>query len=301
MDVARQTRVPLGQSGLSIAPLGFGMWRMASEDLETALASVDAALEAGMTLFDTADIYGLGTPLGFGGAERLLGRVLKARPELRGQIVLATKGGITPPVPYDSSAAYLIKACEASLERLGIEQVDLYQIHRPDPLAHPAEVAAALERLQRDGKVRAVGVSNYTVAQTRALMAHLTVPLASTQPEYSPLCLAPLEDGTLDLAMERDFAVLAWSPLGGGRLMQDGSGDRDRAVIEVLDRLAGEYGASRAAITAAWVRSHPCRPVPIVGTQSPERLRAIAVAHTLELARAHWYEVLVAARGAPMP
>jgi aryl-alcohol dehydrogenase-like predicted oxidoreductase len=297
----QQDRTPSGLTSKHWSPLAFGMWRMATEDLNAALATVDAALEAGMTVFDTADIYGLGTPIGFGGAEALLGRVLRARPQLREEIVLATKGGITPPVPYDSSAAYLVRACEASLTRLGVESIDLYQIHRPDLLTHPAELAGALERLVRDGKVRAVGVSNTTVAQTRALLAHLTVPLASLQPEYSPLYLAPLEDGTLDLAMEHGLAVLAWSPLGGGRLMGEGSSERERAVISVLNRLAGEYGVSRAAVTLAWVRAHPSHPVPIVGTQSPERLRALRAAHTLTLTPSQWYEVLVAARGAPMP
>ena len=293
--------VPLGRSGFHVSPVGFGMWRMAGDDVNAALATVDAALEAGLTLFDTADIYGLGTPIGFGGAEALLGRAMRARPALRHQIVLATKGGITPPVPYDSSAEYLVRACEASLTRLGVETIDLYQIHRPDHLAHPAEVAAALERLHRDGKVRAIGVSNYTVAQTRALLAHLTLPLAALQPEYSPLYLGPLEDGTLDLAMEHSMAVLAWSPLGGGRLMGTGSNDRERAVIGVLDALAADYGVSRAAVTAAWVMAHPSRPIPLMGSQSAERLRALAAIPSIQLTRAQWYSVLVAARGAPMP
>ncbi len=294
-------RVPLGRSGLHVSPLGFGMWRMGGDDLDATLATIDAALASGLTLFDTADIYGLGTSSGFGGAERLFGRVLKARPALRDQIILATKGGITPPVPYDSSAPYLVRACEASLIRLGVNVIDLYQIHRPDHLTHPAEVAAALERLHRDGKVRAVGVSNYTVAQTRALLAHLTLPLASVQPEYSPLCVDPLQDGTLDLAMEQNVAVLAWSPLAGGRLMRTGSTVREGAVIAVLDALATEYGVSRGAVTAAWVMAHPSRPVPLMGSQSPKRLRDVSSATGLHLTRTQWYAVLVAARGAPMP
>lgn len=288
-------------AAVPVGALGFGTWRMAGDDLEAALACVDAALEAGMTLFDTADIYGLGTAGGFGAAERLLGRALRARPGLRDRIVLATKGGITPPVPYDSSPASLVRACEASLERLGVEAVDLYQIHRPDLLAHPAEVAAALDRLRRDGKILAAGVSNYTVAQTRALMAHLPFPLAATQPEYSPLHLDPLVDGTLDLAVETGLTVLAWSPLGGGRLLSEGTNDRERAVMAVLDRLAAARGVGRAAVCAAWVCAHPSRPVALLGSQNPARLRALGAASQVKLDRREWYEVLVAARGAPMP
>jgi predicted oxidoreductase len=145
------------------------------------------------------------------------------------------------------------------------------------------------------------GTTNYTVAQARALLAHLTLPLASVQPEYSPLCVDPLQDGTLDLAMEQNVAVLAWSPLAGGRLMRTGSTVREGAVIAVLDALATEYGVSRGAVTAAWVMAHPSRPVPLMGSQSPKRLRDVSSATGLHLTRTQWYAVLVAARGAPMP
>ena len=201
-------RIPLGGSGLSVAPLGWGMWRLHGTDVAAARERIDAALEAGCTLFDTADIYGLGTAGGFGAAEALLGQVLVQAPQIRAQIVLATKAGIEPGVPFNSSADYLVGACEASLRRLG---VDLLQVHRPDVLAHPAEVARAFDTLHRQGQIRAAGVSNYTVAQTRALLGHLTLPLASLQPEYSPLALDPLYDGLLDLALERGIAVLACS------------------------------------------------------------------------------------------
>ncbi len=159
----KPTTVALGRSGLAVAPMGWGMWRFATLAPEAAHAVVDAALEVGCTLFDTADIYGIGTAGGFGAAETAFGQVLRDRPQLRAQIVLATNAGIRPGLPYDSSAKYLVDACEALLRRLGIEQIDLLQVHRPDLLAHPAEVAAAFEQLHRGGKIRALGVSNYTV------------------------------------------------------------------------------------------------------------------------------------------
>ncbi|HVH84911.1 MAG TPA: aldo/keto reductase, partial [Steroidobacteraceae bacterium] len=166
-------RIPLGSSGLRVAPLGWGMWRLAEPAEASPRERVEAALEAGCTLFDTADVYGYRHGSGFGTAELLLGKVLREAPRLRDSLVLATKAGITPPVPYDSSAEHLIAACEASLERLGVEYIDLYQIHRPDLLAHPGEVAQALERLRRAGKIRAAGVSNYSAAQFEALAGHL--------------------------------------------------------------------------------------------------------------------------------
>ena len=131
----------LGASGIEIAPIAWGMWRLAEDGRKAseAAALVHAALDAGITLFDTADIYGFDGQRGFGAAEMLLGAVLSAESGLREKMVLATKGGIMPPLPYDQSADYLRGALEASLKRLRTDTIDLYQIHRPDILAHPQE------------------------------------------------------------------------------------------------------------------------------------------------------------------
>ena len=182
-------RVALGATDVLVSRLGWGMWRFQGDDLAHASALVDAALDAGINLFDTADIYGFNGRDGFGDAEILLGRLFAADPGLRPKLVLASKGGVVPGVPYDSSADYLVAACEASLRRLGTDHLDLFQVHRPDVLTHPAEVARALESLVASGKVRAVGVSNYTCPQVAALVAHLQIPLASIQPQFSPLVL----------------------------------------------------------------------------------------------------------------
>jgi predicted oxidoreductase len=291
---------PLGKSGIEVAPIAWGMWRFAGVTPAEGQALIEAAFAAGVTLFDTADIYGFNGSGGFGDAEALLGQILTASPGMRDRMVLATKGGITPPVPYNSSRAYLMRALETSLKRLQVEQVDLYQIHRPDILAHPHEVARTLEEMVTSGKVRAVGVSNYTLAQTQALSALLTIPLASVQPEFSPLELAPITDGLLDLAMERDVAVLAWSPLGGGRLGAPGD-DRANAVAAALDLVANAAGVSRAAATYAWIMAHPARVIPIVGTQNVQRIGEIADVYKVKFTRQTWYDVLVAARGEKLP
>ena len=194
-------RRPLGKSSLTVSALAWGMWRFRGDDLAASRRLVETALEVGIDLFDTADIYGPGNGEPFGAAEALLGRVFAEAPGLRARMVLATKGGIEMGVPYNSSADYLVRACEASLKRLGVEQVDLYQIHRPDTLAHPAEVAKGLDQLRRAGKIAEAGVSNYSPSQVAALQAHLPFDLASTQPEYSPLAIAPISDGVLDQAV----------------------------------------------------------------------------------------------------
>jgi len=291
----------LGATDLPVSPLAWGMWRFHGIGTGEAAALVHAALDAGITLFDTADIYGFNGTGGFGDAETLLGQVFAQDASLRGRMVLATKGGITPPTPYNSSFAYLIEACEASLRRLRTDHVELYQIHRPDTLAHPQEVAAALTKLRDAGKILHAGVSNHSAAQTSALQSFLPFPLASHQPELSPLAIAPISDGVLDQAMEKRMSVLAWSPLGGGRLGGAGDDQRTRDVIAALDRIAERDRVARTAVAYAWVMAHPARPIPIVGSQQPDRIRQAAQAFDVKLTRDDWYAILTAARQAPLP
>ncbi len=284
-----------------IGPLGFGTWRFTTDDLAAARELVDTALDLGMNLVDTADVYGLdynGT--GFGGNEELLGKVLAQAPGLRDRMVLATKGGIMPPLPYDSSDAYLRSAVEASLGRLGVDVIDLYQIHRPDMFAHPAQVAETLAALVAEGKIRAIGISNHTPAQHDALIAHLgDLPLAASQPEYSPAFLGPLRDGTFDICMRDGVVPLAWSPLGGGRLMS-GEGV-PAALIATLDELAEREGVDRAAICYAFVLAHPSAPVALLGTQNPERLRGAVAALDVTLDRGDVYRIVQDSEGVPLP
>ena len=300
-----EARIPLGTSGLSVAPLGWGMWRLGEPGEASPRERVEAALEAGCTLFDTADVYGYRRGSGFGTAESLLGGVLREAPRLRDRMVLASKAGITPPVPYDSSAAHLIAACESSLGRLGVEHIDLYQIHRPDLLAHPSEVAEALERLRRAGKIRAAGVSNYSAAQFEALAFHLPFAIASVQNEISPLAIEALSDGTLDAAMRRGTGVIAWSPLAQGRLATPpgslSDSPRTDRVIATLEAIARRDGTSRTAVAYAWIMAHPARPIPLIGSQSPARIREARAAYAVQLTREDWYRILVASRGERMP
>lgn len=299
--VPRNALRPLGASGLMVSPLGWGMWRFGVDrDVSVAHARIEAALEAGINFFDTADIYGLDEGA-FGGAEAQLGRVFWEDRSLRDRMVLATKGGIVPGVPYDSSADYLVAACDASLQRLKTDVIDLWQIHRPDHLAHPAEIARAFDKMRSQGKVRAFGVSNFTTHQVSALVAHLDFPLASIQPEFSPFAIAPVSDGTLDQALQHSLAVLAWSPLGGGRISNPGDDAAAQRVVAALDLIAGQQGVSRAAVAYAWVMAHPSAPMPLVGSQNPDRIREAATAFNLRMMREDWYSVLVAARGVGMP
>ena len=283
-----------------VGPLGVGCWRFVARPDDELRAVLETGLDLGMNLVDTADIYGLGWGgQAFGEAEENLGRILADAPRLRERMVLATKGGIVPDVPYNSGRESVTAACEASLRRLRTDVIDLYQIHRPDMLTHPAELAGALDGLRSAGKIREAGVSNFTPAQHEALAAHLPFPLASSQPEYSAAHLAPLRDGTFDLCMRDGVVPLAWSPLGGGRL-GDGTGARAE-LLAVLDRLADREGVNRATVAVAFVLAHPSRPVALLGTQRPARLKLLATATGVRLDRSDVYDVIEASEGARLP
>lgn len=291
----------LGQTDITIGKIAFGCWRFAGHDVGTADTLIRTALDAGMNVIDTADIYGFSEfpdreDKGFGQAELRLGEVLSAAPTLRKQMILATKGGIDAVRPYDSSYPYLMRAIEASLERLNTDYVDLYQIHRPDMTTPMTEVARALNDMVDSGKTRLIGVSNFTVPQMRALRAHLKHPLTTIQPEFSALEQAPLENGVLDFAEEIGATVMAWSPLAGGRIPTT-----EGKVQTVLDRIATAYGISRSTAALAFVRGFGADVLPIIGTQNPTRITESGYAAQVNLTGREIYDIVEAYRGEAMP
>lgn len=282
--------------------MAFGCWRFRDGDLAGATTALTAALESFGTpgarvLVDNADVYGEHER---GAAETLLGRVLAARPGWADEVVTATKAGIRPGVPYDASGDHLVAACEASLRRLGVDAVDLFQLHRVDLYTPPEETAAALAHLRASGKIREVGVSNATVAQLDELERHLPFPIAAVQAECSLLDRRPIFDGGLDWCRRRGAVPLAYSPLASGRLGSAG-GDVPPALTERLDALAAREGHPPTVIALAFVLAHPARPVPIVGTQRPERLAELAAATTVRLDRSDVYGLIEAAQGHELP
>ena len=302
IDATSPLPLPASRSiaGRSVGPLGFGCWRLTTASTEEATQLVEGAVDLGCTLIDTADIYGLNWGgAGWGACEERLGAVLTARAGLRDRIFLITKGGIVPGTPYDSSADYLTAACEASLRRLGVDHVDLYMIHRPDLLSHPADVAATLRSLRERGLIGAIGVSNYTAAQVEALEHYVGEPVAAIQPEFSVAALGAMRDGVLDRAMHDHSAVLAWSPLAGGRVAT-GEGLR-RELIEILDRIAADHGTDRSVVALAFVLAHPSSPVALLGTQKLGRIADAMRVLDLALTRSEWFSIVEASEGVPLP
>ena len=265
---------------------------------------METALEMGINL-DHADIYGVDGGGRFGDAEALFGAVLpRPHPE---RMIPASKGGIAWSAlrlqPRVAAAGL-----QDSLRRLRVETIDLYQIHRPDFLGHPARIAEVLTALRDEGKIRHVGVSNYTPSQFRALQAHLPFPIATHQPQFSCWHHAPLRDGVLDQCLELGVTPLAWSPIAGGRMgmtLEDAArspeGQRLVDLLTTLDGVAEAQGVSRTAVALAWLLAHPAGVLPILGTQRLERIRSSADAFKVTLDRATWNAILVAAQGEPLP
>lgn len=284
----------LGLSTPQRPRLAYGFWRYRREDVDLAQAALEAARKAGVDHLDTADVYG-GE---FGGAEHLLGDLRRRAPSLFAGATVASKAGVEFGSPYNSSPDYIARACEASLQRLGVERIDLFYIHRPDILTHPMELAAALDALVTQGKVGAIGLSNFTAHQIDAIAAHIKTPVAAVQIEISALDSSAMMDGRLDQAMRHGLAVLAWSPLAGGRLLDPNIAP---ALYKALVEIATKRGASIQAVALAYLHQHPAAIVPIIGTTQPERIARLVQSCSLKLHRQEWYSILEASLGRKMP
>jgi predicted oxidoreductase len=311
----------LGATDLSVSRLCYGAMRIAgswdkkigADAIENGIRSLESAVEAGYTFIDHAEIYGRTN------CETIHGLAVKRHPEWRERLVVATKGGIRwpdepkPGVPhrYDFDAAYLREEVDAALQRLNLDRIDLYQLHRPDWLADPMAVAEIFASLHTAGKVRYFGVSNFRPSLVSALQSALPFPLVSNQVEIHLLKLDAFTDGTLDQCLEKKMTPLAWSPLAQGRIaaafdakVEAPKNAADAAAVErlrpILRDVAQAYGVPPLAIVMAWLMRHPTGIIPVIGTTRPEMIREAAKADTITLDRENWYKILIAARGREM-
>ena len=277
--------------------LAYGFWKYGGGEQATAMSMMETAREAGIDHFDAADCYGTD---GFGEVERLLGRLRSDAPSLFDGAELATKVGVEPGSPYNASKDYIPAAVNRSLKRLNVEQIDLLYIHRPDLLTHPEDLAATLDAIVAAGKAAAIGVSNYSATQVQALSGCLKTPLAAHQTQFSAMHVEPLFDGVFDQAMANSLEAYAWSPLAGGALFED-AGARAQRVRAALRHAAETLGCSISAAALAFINTCPARPISIVGTKTPHRLKEAADAMALTLDRSQWYDVLEASLGNRLP
>jgi aryl-alcohol dehydrogenase-like predicted oxidoreductase len=256
-------RIALAGSDVSIPPLGVGTWAwgdkgtwgMGGYDDALTEASIrdawEASIGAGVTLFDTAEVYGGGE------SERIIGRLLASDPSVRDRVVIASKFMPSPWKLNVTSA--LVSAARHSAERLGVETIDLYQIHGPVSLRSHDALAEALAKAQSEGLVKAVGVSNYSAKGTRSMDAALRrrgLRLATNQIEFSLLRTMPMRVGLLECCHELGVVPLAYSPIGQGRL-------------------TGKYSAANPPPGSRTFSAHPMEEVDRVVAE----VRRIGVAH----------------------
>jgi len=290
-----------------------------ADHLAQAHAVVDAALDAGINVFDHADIYTLGK------AESVFGQVMKARPELRSQIYLQSKCGIrfeddAGPKRYDFSREWIASSVDGILQRLGTEYIDVLLLHRPDPLMAPEEIAEIIHSLQVSGKVKHFGVSNMHVHQIAFLQQHLDVPLVANQLEVSLSQHSWVDEtvlagnpvgadlnftgGTVEYCRAQGVQLQSWGSLCqglfSGRDIIDQTADV-KATAVLVEKMAGKYKVSNEAIVLGWLMRHPANIQPVIGTTSPARIKACAEAVTFSMSREDWYALYVSARGAELP
>jgi predicted oxidoreductase len=321
--------LPLARRGMPASRLALGCMGLGGSwgegpieraHVREAEEAIDTALEVGINFFDHADIYRRGK------AETVFGRVVAGRPGLRERILIQTKCGIRfaederVPGRYDFSREHILRAVDGSLGRLGVDYVDVLLLHRPDPLIDGEEVAEALRRLNDQGKVRSVGVSNMSEGQIRYLQRWLDMPIVVNQLEMGLTRIGFLEsgvhvnqeaardntfpDGTLEFCRLEAIQIQAWGPMANGYLSGralDEQPETVRSTARLVAAMAQERGVTREAIVIAWLLRHPAAIQPVIGTKNPERIRACAQAEDVELSREEWYALYVAARGRELP
>lgn len=289
-----------------------------SSDETLAAAALDAALESGITTFDHADIYTLGK------AETVFGRLLAARPGLRPSIHIQSKTGISLAAGdngnthYNLSREYIVQQTLAILKRLQTDYLDTLLLHRPDPLMQGTEIASAFEWLHTRGLVKFFGVSNMHLKHIRYITEQSHFPIVANQLQFSlghrlliesdvlvnQADVAPTAstDGLLAYCHDQDIALQAWGPLDQGKYLKPETiDDHSQATIRKVNQLAEKHRTTPEAILLGWLYAVPAKVVPVIGTTTPERIKACAASLHVVLTREEWYDLWITARGHRLP
>lgn len=277
----------LGEEGLEVSAISLGTMMMPDND--ESVRTIQGALDMGVTMFDTADLYGTEYMLGrFGGNEKLVGRALKAR---RDEAVIATKFGITHGQGPKGDPAYIKKSVDASLYCLGLDYIDLYYQHRPDPNTPIEETVGTMSDLVKQGKIRYIGLSEAPVDIIRR--AHAVHPLTAVETEYS-LWSREVEDEVLPVLKELGIGLVPYSPLGRGFLtgqikkfedlpeddyrryyprFQGENFAKNVEVVSLIEKMASQKGCTPAQLSLAWLLAQGEQIVPIPGTKRLDRVQ----------------------------
>ena len=290
-----------------------------NEDIQVAHKAIEAALEVGISYFDHADIYKAGK------AEIVFGEVLKQQPSLRDKIVLQSKAGIRHHQAalksnlYDASKSYLLKQVDAILDRLRTDYLDVFMVHRPDPLMHPEELAETFALLKERGKVKYFGVSNMSQRQIEFIQHYLKEPLVANQIQLSlghtPVLDAGVlvnrinqvdyngVDGLFEYAQMNNLAIQCWGSLDGGRFTGNYqlASKEDKKTIDYIEELAEKHRTTKESIVLAWLFRLPVMMQPIIGTKNPGRILACKDALSIDMSREEWYDLWILARANRLP
>ncbi|MCE9934525.1 aldo/keto reductase [Aeromonas salmonicida] len=296
------SRLALHAQGPTFSRLIMGYWRLMEWQLSPAalLDLMRYHLDLGVTTIDHADIYG-----GYQ-CEEAFGNALRLEPSLRDRMEIVSKCGIALTAKpehalnhYNTGKAHIIASAEDSLRKLATDHLDLLLIHRPDPLMDADEVADAFISLKQAGKVKHLGVSNFSARQFELLQSRLPFPLVTNQLEISPLNQSTTLDGTLDLCQQLRIKPMAWSCLGGGRLFE---GQEYAPLRAELEQIRHEVGAQNIEqLVYAWVMMLPSQPLPLIGSGKRERIAAAVAAESIALTRQQWFRIRKAALGYDVP
>lgn len=298
--------ITFGKTGLEVSRLAFGTWEFSSDwghaDEDAAITMIRRARDLGINFFDTAQQYG------FGESERILGKALRSEfAQARDDLVIATKGGLRKTdtgLVRDASPEYLRSGVESSLRALGVDYIDIYLVHWPDPTTPPEVTGGALAELVSEGKIRHVGVSNYDTAQIEALSA--TLPVETVQPPYH-LFRRDIEGDLLPYCHANDIGVMVYGPLAHGLLTGTMKADtsfaaadwrskspifngedyvRNLKVVEDLGHLAIDLGVTMSQLAIAWTLAQPGVHAAIMGAQHVTYLQDSAGAADVTLSEA---------------
>lgn len=273
----------LGPDAPAVPAVGYGGMHLSIQDRppeEQGIRAIHAALDAGVSLIDTADVYCLDDGE-IGHNERLVARALASWPGDRDDVIVATKGGMRRPGgrwEIDGRPEHLRAACERSLGALGVDRIDLYQLHTPDPRIPLAESVGALAELQGQGKIRWVGLSNVSVPQIWE--AEAIVRVISVQNRLNPFFREALAEGVVAYCAERGMGFLAYSPTGGGRL------NRKLPAHPVLQPMATRLGVTPHALVLAWLMAISPAVIVIPSARTPEHATDSTRAAELKLSEA---------------
>ena len=283
---------------LEFSQIIYGMWRLADGEnngVKSVKDKINLCLEQGITTFDQADIYGDYS------AEEMFGLALKKDKSLRSKIEIVTKCGIVAPcgkyadVPvkyYDTSKKHIDASVNASLKNMNIDYIDMLLIHRPDPYMDHNETGQALDTLIKSGKIGAVGVSNFKPHDWELLQSTMVNKLHTNQIELSLQSIDAFSNGDVAFHQKNASPIMAWSPLGGGKLMTESN-----QLTNKMDQIGTHYKVDRAAVAISFLLSHPANIIPIMGTNNIDRISKISDAFKVKMDRITWFELYTAALG----